>query len=683
VSKSHILIIAEKPKAALRIAQALGFKVSHVLFGVPYWIGAYQGRKALVVPAAGHLFTLKAEEGGYPVFEYSWAPRHEVERNSGYLKKFFMIFQRLSANAELYINACDFDIEGSVIGYMIIKAFGDEKKAKRVKFSSLTHEELRTAFNNLHDLDKEMIEAGLCRHELDWLWGINVSRALMDIYRTLTGKRYILSAGRVQSPTLMEVIKRQVDRDVFVPIVSFDVEVRVNIAGKVYKLTNKFPSPTSKTRAHEIAKKLRESRRLKLMKVEVSKRTIPPPPPFNLPDLQLEASRVAGISPSETLKIAESLYLNSLISYPRTNSQKLPKDLDNRTIVVSLSKINVYKNYCEKLLRKPKLVPRNGRKEDPAHPAIYPTGYTPRKKLSKKEWVIYDLIVRRYLSTFSDPAEILNLKYTLVAEEYAFALSGQKIESKGWLDIYRFVHIKEQEVPFLQEGQILDIAGIKVVKKYTKPPPRYTRATLLKWMESVNIGTEATRADILEVLFKRGYLKSVGNGIEVSTLGMEVAAILENYFSELISVELTRAFEEKMEAVRLGRKSRSDVVSEAVSILNPRLLRIKNLIKEHKRTGGKLLDQAVGRGVEGRSCVICGRLLHEVVDGIPLCKHHAKAYTSLRTAYSIWKERSGIDFNEYLNVIAKNRNTGKYVKEVVNYLNRAGRGLTNTYSSKA
>ncbi len=680
--ETYVLIIAEKPKAALRIAQALEFKTRHTLYGVPYWVGVYRDRKALIVPAAGHLFTLKAEEGGYPVFKYSWAPRHEVERNSSYLRKFFKIFQKLSSNAELYVNACDFDIEGSVIGYMIIKVFGDERKAKRVKFSSLTREELRTAFNNPHDLDREMIEAGLCRHELDWLWGINVSRALMDIYRTLTGRRYVLSAGRVQSPTLMEVIKRQVERDTFVPVVSFDVEVRIEIEGKMFRLTNRFPSPVSKVRALEIAKKLRELRRLKLVKVETSRRAVAPPPPFNLPDLQLEASRIAGISPSETLRIAESLYLNSLISYPRTNSQRLPKDLNNKAIVTSLSKINVYKDHCMRLLRRPKLIPHNGRKDDPAHPAIYPTGYIPRKKLSKKEWIIYDLITRRYLSTFSDPAEILNLKYTLLAGEYTFSLTGQKIESKGWIDIYRYVQIKEQELPSLQEGSALDIASVKVVKKYTRPPPRYTRATLLKWMESVNIGTEATRADILEVLFKRGYFRPLGNGIEVSTLGMEVAAILENYFSELISIELTRAFEMKMEAVRLGKKSRSEVVREAVSILSPRLLRIKDMIKEHKLTGGKVLEQAVGRGINGKSCVICGRLLHRVVDGIPLCKYHAKAYESLKSAYFIWKERSDIDFNEYLKAIVKNKSTGKYVKEVIDYLMESGRSSTNVHGSK-
>ncbi len=662
------MIIAEKPKAAEKIAQALGLKHKSRLYSVPYWIGSVNGKRALLLSAAGHLFSLKPNGRGYPVFKYEWVPRYEVDRNASHTKKFLAVIEKLGKGAKEYVNACDYDIEGSVIGYQIIRYLNGLDRAKRAKFSSLTSEELRKAFSSVKELDKLMVEAGLCRHELDWIWGINISRALMDMYKTLSGERLILSAGRVQSPTLMEVINRQVERHTFVPEVTVDIAVYVSIDHAKYKLENKFSPPQTLSKARAIAKMLRDKKQLTVTKVYKETRKTVPPPPFNLPDLQVEASRVGGIPPSETLRIAESLYLDSLISYPRTNSQKLPKDLRHRDIVMKLSGLKPYAEYCKELLKKKELVPREGRKEDPAHPAIYPTGYLPRKKLSRRQWLVYDLIVRRYLASLSKPLLTERTEYLMEGAGLFFALRGQVILERGWLRIYRYVKANEKQLPRLSEGFEIPLESVRIIKKYSKPPPKYTRSSLLKWMESVNIGTEATRAEIIDVLLRRGYLRT-GKGLEVTDLGWKVATVLKKFFNEVITVNLTRDFERKLNDVSLGKVSRKEVVDEAISFLEPRLNEIKRTLRGIKDLEKSERPNSLLGGSKTK-CVVCGEDAFFIRGSLHLCEMHGLAYDRIIRGYNCWSNRLGIDFHTYLKELIKLKNTGKYAKELANYLLR-------------
>ena len=661
-----IVVIAEKPKAAARIAQALGLNTRLRLYSVPYWKGLFNGEEVILLSAAGHLFSLKPIGRGYPIFNYEWVPRYEIDRKASHTEKFLAVIEKLGKGAKEYINACDYDIEGSVIGYQIIKHLKGLERARRVKFSSLTLEELRKAFANVNKLDKFMVEAGLCRHELDWIWGINVSRALMNIYRTLTGGRLILSAGRVQSPTLMEVIRRQVERSTFVPEVIVDIAVHVSIGNVRYKLENRFQPPQTLSKAREIVNKLRSGGEITITKALKEIKKISPPPPFNLPDLQVEASRVIGISPSETLRIAESLYLDSLISYPRTNSQKLPRNLRHKDILLKLSRLKTYTAYCNELIRKERLSPREGGKKDPAHPAIYPTGYLPRRKLSRKQWLVYDLIVRRYLASLSKPVVVEKTVYFMESAGLVFALRGQVILDSGWLKIYKYFKISEKLLPNLSEGSRMRFDSARIIKKYSKPPPKYTRSSLLKWMESVNIGTEATRANIIDVLLKRRYLKSE-RGLEVTELGWKVANVLKKFFDEIITVELTRAFERKLNEVGLSREPREKVVDEVISFLEPRLNRVKNLLKEIKAEDKPSHLKSLFRAPQTK-CDICGREAYVTRKSLHLCELHGVAYDKVLKGFDYWNARLGIDFRTYLKNIVKLKNTGKYAKEVADYL---------------
>ncbi len=640
-----IVVIAEKPKAAEKIAAALGRSRKYKVYGVPYWV-VQNGSRIIIAPAAGHLYGLTTNKQGFPVFEYYWDELHKFDPTAKHTKKFLAMLKKVTQGANLYVNACDYDIEGSVIGYMIIKNLGDLRKAKRMVFSALTVSEIRKAWRSLRPLDWEMIEAGLARHELDWLWGINVSRALMRAYKKVTGKSISLSAGRVQSPTLRMAAEREKEIRLFVPLPYFSLTHYALIDGKRYEL-----EPILRfERKDEALKNAKKVGRVVDIKTEI--RNYSPPPPFNLPDLQVEAARIYGFSPAKTQSIAEDLYLDALISYPRTNSQKLPKGLDISGILKSLSAIGYYP-LVKALIKETKgiLKPHEGPKTDPAHPAIYPTGNPPRN-LDKDHMKIYDLIVRRFLATFSTPMRVKVITVVIDAGT-KFKLKGRKVVWKGWSLYYPFVEVDEVELPPLQIGDSITLVP-KVSQQTTKAPDALTKTSMVKWMEKVGIGTEATRARIVEILFKRGYMTMKGKKARCTDLGLAVAEVLENYFTEITSVELTRRFEREMELIREGKRRRDEVVAEAKKVLKELMARYV----KHMDEAGLKLAIALGSIAPTRKCRLC----HLEAERDGLCKYHYEAKRKLIESYKVWKERTGLSWEEYLKKMS--RSGGDWVKDV-------------------
>ncbi len=667
--KGKIIVIAEKPKAARRIASALASRGSLRQYRsnrVPYWIIRRDGAEVIVAPSAGHLFGLYTSERGYPTFTYEWKPLYIAERGAGYTRKFLNLLSRLCRDADYYINACDYDIEGSVIGYLIIRFYGDPSRALRAKFSALTPDELRKAFAQLSRLDIEMVEAGLCRHELDWIWGINVSRALMSAVKEVTGKRIVLSAGRVQTPTLKRVVDNEIERNLYIPLPQYSITASISYRGSTYILEYKGDTIETRADAEKIVVNLKRDGVLKVTDYREERWSIKPPPPFNLGDLQDEAARIYGFSPYKTQTIAEQLYLNAYISYPRTNSQKLPQDLNYRAILGNISKIYQYNQLVKQLLRETGgvLKPVQGPKEDPAHPAIYPTGVIP-KGLKSDEQKIYDLIVRRFLAVFAKPARIIHrIAYFKPQRDYGykilFVLSGKQIVYKGWFRYYPFHTPSEEVIPVFRAGAKVNLEKVRVRRSYTKPPEKLSKIKLLKWMESVEIGTEATRARIIEVLFKRGYLVSRGNKIDVTDLGLSVIEVLNQYFTELTSVDLTRKFEEYIEMIRFGKINRRKVIEEAKDTLLKLLTRFE---KKKKEVGLKLAWRLKLVSPENR-CKLCSR--EQFGNG--LCLYHYKAYTRLRETYEEWSKREGVSWREYIENIRRLKNTGKWIIEVAKEL---------------
>jgi DNA topoisomerase-1 len=659
---NYIAIIAEKPKAGDKISLALGRRVKCYLNKIPFWIVNYDGQPILVVSSAGHLYGPYTEIKGYPVLNYEWKPLWQVESKERHLKKFYEVLKRLLPKARYYVNACDYDIEGSVIGYMIILHLGDVNRAFRMKFSSLAPSEIRNAFRRLQPLDWDMIEAGVARHELDWLWGINVSRALMDAYYSFTGKRLILSAGRVQSPTLVEAVRRWRERNLFVPKPSFKIIVTLNKDDFIFKARPLNWSPRTRDDALKIARELKTLGLLYVKEVYRSIKEVRPPPAFNLGDLQREASRIYGFSPMKTQEIAEDLYLNALISYPRTNSQKLPPAINYKNIMMNLKKIREYSTLINDLLLETKgvLAPVQGKKEDPAHPAIYPTGELPKGDLSRDEKRIYDLIVRRFLAAFANSAKIATVKVILVdAKGRPYVTEGVNIIKEGWLKYYIFLKPREQTLPRLLKGEEIPIIKVNIETSWTTSSIELTKMGLLKWMERVNIGTEGTRARIIEQLFKRGYLLSKGNKFYVSELGLAVSSIIENLFPSLATPELTRDFEEKLEDIRRGKRRRIEVISEAKRVI----IMLLNEFKRRKMEIGRILAESVGLIEPEVKCVICGKRA-ENLRPVPLCNNHYEAFLRLKKEVQEISKRLSVNLEEALKIIISRRETGAWIRDV-------------------
>jgi len=226
MSRSRILVVCEKPTAASRIAQALDDHNSPETYrekGVSYHLARNGRNDLIIVSALGHLYSIRQSKGKwtYPIFDTKWVPAYVANKKLSRTKPFIEIIKKLSKNLQGHISACDYDLEGSLIAYMIIQDICTDtelKKTRRMKFSTLTDQDIRTSYKTAKGLDFSLIDAGKSRHEIDWLYGINLSRALTLSVRNAAGLYRTLSIGRVQGPTVSYIQKREIEIQTFVPI---------------------------------------------------------------------------------------------------------------------------------------------------------------------------------------------------------------------------------------------------------------------------------------------------------------------------------------------------------------------------------------------------------------------------------------------------------------------------------
>ncbi len=610
--EKYTLIITEKPSAAKRLAEALdsrgkpkGLREN----GVPYFI-AHRDRKLVVVPSLGHLYTIVHERGKrnyFPVFNFKWAPRHLAERGTKDIRKWIETISKLSHDADDFISACDYDLEGSLIGYHILKFACDNKEsyAKRMKFSTLMKIELEQSYKKaLTHLEFAIIEAGRTRHEVDWLYGINLSRALTLAARRSSGKYSTLSTGRVQGPVLQLLTKREKSIRSFVPTPYWKINSEVEISKSIYEAEYENERIEKKAEADAIVRACTDKTG-EVKNIEVRKVRQKPPTPFDVGTLQREAYSFFGYTPRRTLGIAQRLYLEALISYPRTSSQKLPPILNYKKILSALNRKSEYKKLASKLLEKEKLKPREGKKEDPAHPAVYPTGNLPEKPLGKSENKIWDLIVRRFMAVFGEEAIKVSLKVRVEVSGHGFFLRGRRILKEGWMEFYKpYLRAEEVLLPSINEGENVLFRRIVSEDRFTSPPPRYNPSSLLKKMERLNIGTKGTRADVIQTLYNRGYVRD--ERITVADLGFDVIDILGRYAPKVISAKLTQELESKMEQIQNNRETRENVLVEVVEQLKPQL----EQFKKYEESIGVVLSEAIKRAQTQEMvvgiCPICG-----------------------------------------------------------------------------
>lgn len=610
--QKYTLIITEKPNAANRIATALDEKGKTqrcLNNGVPYF-RAYRNGEIIVVPAIGHLYTITSKQKGkrnYPLFDYQWVPRYQAERGASHIRIWLKVINELANNAETFVDGCDFDIEGSIIGYNILKYACGEKQqlAKRMKYSTLTTEELQESYSKLlPKLDFSLIEAGLTRHEVDWLYGINLSRALTQAAKANSGQYSTLSTGRVQGPTLHFLEEREKEIQCFVPTPYWKITAKISINGTTIDVEYE--------KALEIlaeATALRDSCKTKEGKIEaitVGEFAQPPPVPFDLGTLQSEAYKLFRYTPMRTSTILQHLYLNALISYPRTSSQKLPPSIGYETILKRLGKAPAYSKNTTDLLSKPMLKPKEGKKDDPAHPAIYPTGNLPQKPLETAEKNIFDLIVKRFFSVFAEPAIRQSINVIISLNSNPFRFSAARTLVEGWFRFYKpYVQVKDDPLPILTEGQIVRVQRTTLKEHFTQPPSRYNPRSLLLKMEKEEIGTKSTRAAIIQTLQERKYLKGVDN-FTVSDLGFEVTQVLEKYCSIVVSPEMTRTLEEKMEAIQQGKETKINV--------------LQNVTKNLKTIAAELKDKEAEIGAQLSLAIQKAQLDQRIIGSCTNCQ---------------------------------------------------------------
>ncbi|MFH0862172.1 MAG: DNA topoisomerase [Candidatus Altiarchaeota archaeon] len=700
------LVITEKPNVAERIANSLGKASRRSHGGVDY----FEVGDLVVAPAVGHIFGLRernAKGWTYPVFDVEWVPSHLVSKNSDYTKRYLDNIKFLAKNCGSFINACDYDVEGEVIGYNVIKhGCGADPRTgnvKRVKFSTLTSDAIIKSFENVGPIDYGLADAGITRHVLDWYWGINLSRALSNAARR--GRSFTtLSIGRVQGPTLKILADRERAIMAFRSERYWEVEMLCHKdmdfsamyeAGKyVFSLAEKIDvtevegafrnmgllkdaesmsaivkddsdesverwNATSSqgtnwilTREREDKKDLlkvmredeeggelalwiepdtgdptrlkifqgeinsgQEAKRIKancgpkaLVKEVGSKRyNQPAPHPFDLTTLQTEAYRHLGVDPRVTLEIAQELYTNAYISYPRTSSQQIPADIDCRKILSQLKSQATYSSLCSQLLSEKELKPANGPKNDPAHPAIHPTGEEP-KALEGQKKRVYDLIVRRFMATFGEPAVRQTITVRLENNGEPFLAKGNTTVEKGWHVYYGpYARFEENELPNLKRGEEVFVKDVIVHEKETKPPKRYTPASIIREMEKNAIGTKATRSQIVDILFKRGYVN--GKSLEVSPLGLSVVDAMGKYCPEVISVQLTRRFESDMDEITSGRMKSEAALEDGKKTL-------EHMLKEFKANESNIGQTLISSVMDSRKkansvgkCPKCGNEL--------------------------------------------------------------------------
>jgi len=613
---SHTLIISEKPQAAFRIASAIAeTEIKKVKRGKTYWFEFIKNnKKHVVVPAVGHLFVLDAKGSGwdYPVFDVEWVPTFK-RKGYEYTKGYYNNIKILAENSDDFVIATDYDTEGEVIGYNILRFICNREDAKRMKFSTLTKSDLVESYDNvMPHIDFGQSEAGLTRHYLDFFWGINTTRALTLAMKAYVKKAFVVvSSGRVQSPTLKILADRELEIKKFVPVPYWQLELHCLHDGKILVAYYEIEKIWNKEDAQKIFNECQGKDAL-IKDLEKKTHKQLPPTPFDTTTLQIEAYKCFDFSPTQTMSIAESLYNQALISYPRTSSQKLPAKIGYKKIISNLARIERFSQIAQELLSKSVLKPLEGKKTDPAHIAIYPTGEIP-KGLTNQEYKLYNLIVKRFFATFGDPAIREIVKVILSIDNHNFILSGIKTIKLGWIKYYsEFVKLKEQILPELNVGQILKVKELLLLEKETQPPNRYTQGSIINEMENRGLGTKATRAQILQTLYDRGYIK--GKSIEVTDFGEKVIEVLNEHSPKIVSEELTRKFEDDMEMVSETKKKREEVVNEAKNVLTE----ILSDFKKNQDKIGEALSKAYISFRKGEKfmghCPECGSDLKIVVS---------------------------------------------------------------------
>ncbi len=619
------LVLTEKPSVAKDIARVLGCKRSGN--------GCIVGDKYIVTWALGHLVTL-ADPEAYDDKYKNWR-MEDLPMLPGRMKlvvigqtsKQFKAVSSLLSSAEVsdIVIATDAGREGELVARWIIQKANCRKPMRRLWISSQTDKAIKEGFASLKPSSQydNLYRSAQCRAEADWLVGLNVTRALTCKHNAQ------LSAGRVQTPTLAMIVRREEDILRFRPKDYFTVKADFGEYTALYKDGKGQARFADAAAAKEVADSVRGKRGV-LSEVKKVYRFKAPPAAYDLTELQRDANKKYGYSAKQTLSLMQSLYeTHKLLTYPRTDSRYITKDVA-ATLPERLRAIAIgpYKDAASAVLRsKPiqtKYIVNDAKVTD--HHAIIPTEqYVDLNKLSREERHIYDLVVRRFIAVLSAPFEYDEVQVKITVGKYNFYTKGQSIKSAGWKALYDSSladddddsepDLAAQRLPALSQGAAVAVNEVRVCAGKTSPPARYTEATLLTAMENPasqvedgrlrdalktagGLGTPATRADIIEKLFNSFYIERRGREIFPTSKGRQLIGIVP---PDLKSAELTAKWEQQLSLIAEGKANDRKFIEEMRGYASSLVQAVKSSTAEYKHDN-----------MTREPCPQCGKYLLEV-----------------------------------------------------------------------
>ncbi|HON81258.1 MAG TPA: DNA topoisomerase I [Methanoregulaceae archaeon] len=594
------LIVAEKNISARRIAAILAghekLRESRDA-GVP----VYRFDDCAVIGLRGHVVEVDFEEGYTNWRSREKTPRSLIDARTIKVpteKRIVQLLQKLSRQADRVTIATDFDTEGELIGkeaYELIREVNPKVMVDRARFSAITPDEIRGAFAKTTTIDFDLAAAGEARQVIDLMWGASLTRFISLAARR--GGANILSVGRVQSPTLAMIVDREKEIESFVPQTYWELSLSTEKDGEMVEARHQTTRFCDKEAATSALERTREP--LVVTEVKEGTRTEKAPFPFDTTGFIVAAARL-GFPAASAMRVAEDLYMNGYISYPRTDNTVYPATLDIQGILTALQSTEFAEDISWVMANR-RVSPARGKKSSTDHPPIHPTSAATRASLGEERWKIYELVVRRFLATLSPDAQWRTMKVNFDAGGEPYTATGGQLTSPGWRYVYPYSSAKEYILPAMREGERLPIRQVDLEEKETQPPPRYSQSKLIQQMEELGLGTKSTRHEVIQKLLSRKYVE--GTPLRPTLVGRAVTESLGNHADTITRPAMTRTLEEHMEQIKARKRTSSDVITESRGMLHA----VFNQLEAHgAEIGSEIMEQTAEEQTLG-PCPVCGR----------------------------------------------------------------------------
>jgi len=534
----------------------------------------------------------------------TWAPVLKLPDKRDLIRS----LKNLAKKADEIVIATDFDREGELIGSDasgVVREVNAKARIWRARYSALTKGEVTRAFDELTTVDDDLAQAGEARQDIDLIWGAVLTRYLTKVRFSGLGKTR--SAGRVQTPTLKLIVDKEAERDAFTPedywVVSAELQTRAGEAFTARHIQDHFKEGEAAAAAvSAVREAIATNTPARVTELEQKERVVKPPVPFNTTTLMAVAAG-EGLSPTRTMRLAESLYMSGLISYPRVDNTVYPASLDLAGSLRKLAQVPELAEHANALLAQGALKPTRGKMETTDHPPIHPTDTAVRSKLRDDEWKLYNLIARRFMATLSVAAVYRDQKASFdVAGEMFFA-KGQTLVKPGFRAFYPYGAKKEDYLPALERGDELKVLDCSSDQRQTKPPARYSEGGIITTMEKLGLGTKATRADAVQRLVDRAYVQIENKSLKPTQLGRAVIDALSRFAAHITSPDMTAQLEGEMDAIASGVRARRDVVTHSRELLAGSM---KTLLEKTDEVSEMLKDASHADSVIG-TCPKCGK----------------------------------------------------------------------------